>query len=143
MSCSAAAWRGSAPLTYVVIFRRVPSCRWPRLPPELRYHSHNTAKSGVARAGVYRLGHTCGRAVTLAVIGSTQVRSPFEHLTRDADIGLLWVITPLLVAATRVCYRTAGFVNQVMSCIPVGCPFPDVADHVIQPKAVGGEDTDW
>src|SRR4029453_8236595 len=94
--------------------------------------AHNTAKADMTGASVYRLRHARRRTITTAVVGGAQMRPTFDHLTRDLEARLLWVVDLLPFSAARICHGAAGFGRYVLAGIPVGRPFPNVADDVIE-----------
>ena len=76
-----------------------------------------------------------------AIIRSAQVRTAFDHLARNFDLGLAWIVAPLLDSAPRVFRNAAGFrrVSIVLLREPVGGPFPYIADHVVNAVTVRRE----
>src|SRR6185503_13295133 len=98
----------------------------------------------MARRGVDGLGVARRGPIAAAVVGGAEVRAALEHLARDADAGLAGVVARLLAPAARIARHAAwlGCVGLVPRGVPVGGPFPDVADHVVEAVAVGWEGRD-
>ena len=69
------------------------------------------------------------------------MRTAFDHLARNFDLGLAWIVAPLLDSAPRVFRNAAGFrrVSIVLLREPVGGPFPYIADHVVNAVTVRRE----
>src|SRR5258706_2965227 len=90
---------------------------------------------------INRLGVPRRRAVTAAIVRRAQVRAAFDYFSRYRDLGLAWIKACSLGPAARVFGNAARFrhIGLVLLRIPVGCPFPDVADHVVEAVAVGRE----
>ena len=95
----------------------------------------------MAGRGVDVLGMARRRAVAPAVVRRTEVRAALEHLARDAGARLARIVAALGPGAARVRGDAAGLgrVGLVLGRVPVGRPFPDVADHVVDAVAVGRE----
>src|SRR5678815_524980 len=70
--------------------------------------AHNTAKADMTGASVYRLRHARRRTITTAVVGGAQMRPTFDHLTRDLDARLLWVVALLPFSAARISHGAAA-----------------------------------
>src|SRR5215216_249632 len=103
--------------------------------------SHNAAKADMARGRVDRLSMARRRTVATAIVWRTQMRAAFEHLAWNSDVGLARVVARCL-GSTAWIFRNAARlrrVSLVLLRIPVGRPFPDVADHVVETVAVGRE----
>src|SRR5437868_10634035 len=84
---------------------------------------------------------TRGRTIAAAVVGSAEVRAAFKHLAWNPDLRLTRVVARGLGSAARI-FRNAACLWRIgfMSLrIPIDCPFPDIADHVVQAVAVGRE----
>src|SRR5258706_4415155 len=90
---------------------------------------------------INRLGVPRRRAVTAAIVRRAQVRAAFDYFSRYRDLGLAWIKACSLGPAARVFGNAARFrhIGLVLLRIPVGRPFPDVADHVVEAVAVGRE----
>src|SRR3954465_345235 len=93
----------------------------------------HAAKPEMAGGGVDRLGMARGGPIAPAVVRRAQMRAALDHLARDLDVGLAGVVAPLLGTAARIFRHTARLrrVGLMLLRIPVGGPFPDVADHVV------------
>src|SRR5690242_3710359 len=76
-----------------------------------RLLSNDATETDMARRGVHRLCMTRSRAVAAAVIWRTQVRATFQHLTRDLDFGLAWIVARLLATAREIDRDAAGLVG--------------------------------
>src|SRR3974390_425875 len=102
------------------------------------FRPSNEANSHMASGGVDGLGHSGRRAIAPAVIWCAEERTPFNHLSRNLDAGEQRIVT-LLTISPGNCSAAACFLPRMVRGIPVGCPFPDVADHVVQPITIGRE----
>src|SRR6266481_1362263 len=102
-------------------------------------HSGNAPEADMACRGVDRLGMTRGRTIAAAVVGSAEMRAAFKHLAWNPDIRLTRVVTRSLRSAAWILGNAARLrrIGLVLLRIPIGRPFPDVADHVVQAIAVG------
>src|SRR5215831_17431646 len=69
------------------------------------------------------------------------MRTAFQNFARNPDLGLAGVVAGVLTAAPRVEWDTAGLigVGLVSRGVPVGGPFPHIADHVVDAVAVWRE----
>src|SRR5262249_15241511 len=83
-------------------------------------------------------------AVTAAVIRRAQMRAALQHFARNPYFGLARVIARILATAPRVDRDAAGLlgIGLVSGRIPVGRPFPHIADHVVDAVAVWREGGD-
>src|SRR5712672_4362516 len=82
-----------------------------------------------------------GRAVTAAIVRRAQVRAALKHLAWNPDIRLTRVVARGLGSAARI-FRNATRLRRigfVLLRIPIGRPFPDIAEHVVQAVAVSRE----
>src|SRR5262245_266229 len=72
------------------------------------------------------------------------MRAALEHLARNPDAWLAGVVARGLRAAARVLRDAAGLrgVGRMLRGPPVGGPFPDIADHVVEAVAVGRKGRD-
>ena len=95
----------------------------------------------MAGRGVDRLGMARRGAIAPAIVGRAEMRAALQHLARDAHGGLARVVARFQRAAARILRHAAGLgrVGGVPGRIPVGRPFPDIADHVVHAVAVGRE----
>src|SRR5262249_26442992 len=107
----------------------------------LSLFSDDTPKSEMARGRIDRLRMARGRAIAAAVVWRAQMRAAFDDLAGDLDVGLAGVVAPLLASPARVLRHAAGLgrVGLVPRRVPIGGPFPDVADHVVHAVAIGRE----
>ena len=82
-----------------------------------------------------------GRTIAPAIVGRAQVRAALDHLARNPDLRLAGVVALLLAPAARILRDAARpcRVGLVLGGEPVGGPFPDVADHVVEAVAVRRE----
>src|SRR5258707_10666222 len=99
----------------------------------------------MARGGVDRLRMARCRPVTSAVVRRAQMRAALDDLPWNFHIGRSGVEAVGLAAAARVLRNAAGLcrIRLMFWRIPVGGPFPDVADHVVQPVPVWRESSHW
>src|SRR5712671_6056093 len=84
---------------------------------------------------------TRGRTIAAAVIGSAEMRAALEHLAWSPDVRLTRVVARGLWSAARI-FRNAARLRRIgvmLLRIPIGRPFPDIADHVVEAVAVGRE----
>src|SRR6478609_938536 len=74
------------------------------------------------------------RPVASAVIRRAQMRAAFDDLLWNLHIGRSGVVAVVLTPAARVLRNAAGLrrIRPMLWRIPVGRPFPDVADHVVE-----------
>src|SRR5450755_3350020 len=87
---------------------------------------------------------SCGRSIAAAIVGRTEMRAAFEDLPGDADLRKAGIEAFVLRAAAGI-FRNAARLLRVrfMSLrIPVGRPFPDIPDHVVDAVAVRREGRD-
>src|SRR6266566_8510080 len=100
-----------------------------------------TAEADMAGRGINRLGNTCRRAITQAVIRRAEERPAFEHLSWDAELRLRRINTLLSCPPSRIDRDAAcpGRVFWMMLLVPVRRPFPYIASHIIQPIAIRWE----
>ena len=92
----------------------------------------------MAGRGIDRLGMAGGRPITPAVVRRTEVRAAFQNLARNFDVRQARIVALLLPPAPRVFGNAAGLrrVGLVLRRVPIGRPFPDIADHVVQAVAI-------
>ena len=107
----------------------------------IRRDIDNTPEADMARRRINRLGNTCRRAITQAVIGRAEEGPAFEHLSWDAELRLRRINTLLSCPPSRIDRDAAcpGRVFWMMLLVPVRRPFPHIASHVIQPIAIRRE----
>src|SRR4051794_37257150 len=92
----------------------------------------------MAGGGIDSLGVARGRAVTPAIVRSAEMRAALDYLAGDIDVRKAGVVACLLRAAARI-FRNAAClwrVGFVLLGVPIGGPFPGVADHVLHAVAV-------
>src|SRR5258705_1264612 len=106
--------------------------------------SDDAPKTDMAGGGVDRLGVAGSGTIAPAVIRRAQMRAAFDDLAGNFDGRLARIVTRGLGAAARVFRNGAGFwhVGFMLLRVPVGGPFPDIADHVVNAIAVGRERRD-
>src|SRR6266571_6920257 len=107
----------------------------------IRRDIDNTPEADMARRRINRLGNTCRRAITQAVIRRAEEGPTFEHLSWDTDLRLCRINTLLFCPPSRIERDAAcrGRVCWMMLLVPVRRPFPHIARHVIQTIAIGRE----
>ena len=95
----------------------------------------------MARRCVHRLWMTRGRTVAAAVIRRAQVRAAFKHLARNPDVGHAGIVArlPRGHRAGSPGYSRPWGIGLVFGRVPIGGPFPHVADHVVDAIAVRRE----
>src|SRR6185295_4917981 len=100
--------------------------------------SFDAAEPNVTGRSVDRFGMARRRPVATAVIGRAQMRPTLEHLARDLDVGRTRVVALVFATAARVFRDTAGLrrIGLMLGRVPIGRPFPDIADHVVEAIAV-------
>src|SRR5215471_12630548 len=78
------------------------------------------------------------RAITAAIIRRAKVRATLEHLAWNPDLRLAGIVACGLGAAAWIFWNATRFrrVGFVAARPPIGCPFPDVPDHVVGAIAV-------
>src|SRR6266480_3088718 len=112
-----------------------------RIRSMIRRDIDNTPEADMARRGINRLGNTCRRAITQAVIRRAEEGPAFEHFSWDADLWLCRINTLLSCPPSRIDRDAArpGRVCWMPLLVPVRRPFPHIARHVIQPIAIRWE----
>src|SRR5579862_5298941 len=100
--------------------------------------SNDAAESEVARRRIDVLGMTRRRPVAAAVVRRAQMRAALDDLARDLAVGLARIVALGLAPAARIFRNAAGLcrVGLVLGRPPVGRPFPDIADHVVDAVVV-------
>src|SRR5450432_2368895 len=95
----------------------------------------------MAGGSVDCLGVPRGGTVTPAVIRRAKVRAALDDLAGNLDVRLARIVAPALGATARVFRYAAGFrrVGFVLLGVPVGRPFPGIADHVVNAVSVWRE----
>ena len=95
----------------------------------------------MACGGIDRLRMARCRPVTSAVVRRAQMRAAFDDLPWDLHICRSGIEAVGLAAAARILRNAAGLcrIGLMFWRIPVGRPFPDVADHVVQSVRVRRE----
>src|SRR5437773_387791 len=81
---------------------------------------------------------TRGGTIAATVIRSAEMRAALKHLAWNPDIWLTRVVARGLGPAARV-FRNAARLRRigfVLLRIPIGRPFPDIPDHVVDAVAV-------
>src|SRR5262245_14443897 len=104
----------------------------------------DAAEAHVTRRRVDSLRVPCRRPVAAAVVGRAKVRAALDHLAWNPDVGLARVIARTFGPAARILRDATRLrrVGLVLLRKPVGRPFPDIADHVVDAVAVGREGRD-
>src|SRR5947209_8563738 len=102
----------------------------------------DATEADMAHARVDGLRMARRRTVAPAVVGRAEVGAALDHLARNAAYRIPRVETAGLCAIARIGGNAARGTDVVAGREPVGRPFPDIADHVVQPVAVGGKATD-
>src|SRR5215469_6776639 len=96
-------------------------------------------------AGIDHLRRTRCRTKTQAIIRRAQMRAAFEHLARDAEGGMPWIVT-LLDGRSAFAYTAAAgdltALTIVRGAIPIRGPLPDVAGHVEEAVPIRRKRTD-
>src|SRR5580765_837406 len=84
------------------------------------------------------------RPVASAVIRRAQMRAAFDDLLWNLHVARSGVVAVVLAPAARVLRNAAGLhrIRLMLWRIPVGRPFPDVADHVVKSVTVWRECAD-
>src|SRR6201999_1124005 len=84
------------------------------------------------------------RSIAAAIVRSAEVRAALEHLAWNLDVGVARIEARVLTATARVLRNTARLwrVRFMLLRIPVGRPFPDIPDHVVDAVAVRREGRD-
>src|SRR5215207_10432081 len=106
--------------------------------------SPDAAEAEMTGGCVDLLGMARSRSIASAVVRRAQVRAALDDLARDPDVRRGRVVAAVLAPAARVLRDAAGFrrVAFVLLRVPVGRPFPDIADHVVDAMAVRRERSD-
>src|SRR5437763_3306649 len=131
------------------ILRRFVPCSSRAFPASCHYSWRNplpgdAPEADMACRGVDRLGMTRGRPIAATVIGSAKMRTAFKHLAWNPDVRMTRVVAGGLGPAARIFRNAARLwrIGFMLRRIPIVSPFPDIADHVVQPVAVGRECSD-
>src|SRR5580704_19416298 len=84
---------------------------------------------------------TRGRTIAATIVRRAQVRATLDYLARDSDVRLAAVVALILAPAARIFRNAARLrcVGLVFCRPPIRCPFPDVADHVVEAVAIRRE----
>src|SRR5512133_3486500 len=90
----------------------------------------------MANGGINRLRHSCGGPVTAAVVRRTKERAALDDAPRDRDIRHLWIAT-LHSKQLNIHGSTTGSNHRMSRRVPVRGPLPHIADHVVDPIAIG------
>src|SRR4051794_18249821 len=106
--------------------------------------SPDAAEAEVTCRCVDLLGMARRRPIASAVVRRAQVRAALNDLARDPDVRRGRVVAAVLAPPVRVLRDAAGLrrVALVLLRVPVGRPFPDIADHVVDAMAVRWEGGD-
>src|SRR6267142_1465418 len=82
---------------------------------------------------------TRGRTIAATVIRGAKMRAALEHLAWNPNFRIMGVVARGLVPAARILWNAARLrrIGFMLLRIPIGRPFPDVADHVVQAVSVG------
>src|SRR5215831_11444250 len=88
---------------------------------------------------------TSCRAIATAIVRRAQVRATLHNLVRNFNLRLTRIVACGLASAAGIFRNTAGFqrIGLMLRRVPVGGPFPDIADHVVDPVAVGWKGGHW
>src|SRR5690349_15069287 len=99
----------------------------------------------MARRRVDVFGMARGWPVAAAVIRRTQMRAAFDDLAGNLGRWQAWIVAVLFTSAARIFRNAArlGRVGRVLGGPPVGGPFPDIADHVVDAVAVWRKRHHW
>src|ERR1700730_15399336 len=92
----------------------------------------------MACRGVDRLRVPCGGPVAAAIVRRAEMRAAFQDLPGNPYLWLAGIEASVLPSAAWIFRNAAGLrrVRFMLGRIPVGGPFPDIADHVVDPVAV-------
>src|SRR5690349_12276603 len=98
----------------------------------------------MAGGSVDRLCVSRCRPVASAVVRRAQMRAALDDLAWNFHVGGSGVIAVRLAGTTRVLGDAAGLcgIRLVLWRIPIGGPFPDVADHVVHAITIRRECAD-
>src|SRR6185312_4475003 len=103
--------------------------------------SYDASKTNMARGRIHRLRVARGRTVAAAVARRAKMRAALEDLAGNFDFRQTRIVAVLLTSAAGV-FRDAarlGRIGFVLGGPPIRGPFPDIADHVVEPIAVRRE----
>src|SRR3569832_1442586 len=92
--------------------------------------------------GIDRLGHSCRRPVTPAVIWRAQERPAFHHSAWNCNVRLTRINTLFARASTRIDAAAATVLNFAVLLIPVRGPLPNISGHLIKSVSVCSERAD-
>src|SRR6266700_120277 len=108
------------------------------------FRSPDASKSHVTRGRIDRLGVSRGGPVAAAIVWRAQMRAAFQNLAGNSDLRLAEIEAFVLHSAARI-FRNAARLRHIgfMSLrVPIGRPFPDIPDHVVNAVAVRREGRD-
>src|SRR5882762_1056547 len=98
----------------------------------------DASEPNVTGGRIDRLRVSCGRPIAAAIVRRAQMRAAFQNFPWDAYLRQAGIEAFVLASAARI-LRNAARLRRVcfMSWrIPVGRPFPDIPDHVVDAVAV-------
>src|SRR5258707_7537034 len=81
------------------------------------------------------------RPIAAAIIRRAEMRAALDHLARDFDIWLARVEAGFFAPAARIFGNAARLrrIGIVFLRVPIGGPFPDIADHVADAVSIRRE----
>src|SRR5258705_1467938 len=88
---------------------------------------------------------TRGGAIAAAIIGSAEMRAALKHLAWNLGVRVARAVACGLRPAARIFWNATRLrrVSVMLLRIPIGRPFPDIADHVVQAVTIGRKGGDW
>src|SRR6266446_6132460 len=100
--------------------------------------SDDASETDVTCGRVHRLSMARRRTIAPAVVGRTKMGASLQHLAWNTNRGLARIVACFHRPAARVLRHAAGLrrIGLVLFRVPVGRPFPDIADHVEDAVAV-------
>src|SRR4029453_7870107 len=106
--------------------------------------SPDASKAKMTRGSIDRLRMARCRPVASAVVRRAKIAAAFDDLLWNLHIGRSGVIAVVFAPAARVLRNATGLrrICLMLWRIPVGRPFPDVADNVVQAVTVWRECAD-
>src|SRR5882757_7121408 len=98
----------------------------------------DASKANVTGGRIDRLRVSRGRPIAAAIVRRAQMRAAFQNLPWDAYLWQAGIEAFVLASAAGIFRNAAGLrsVRFVSWRIPVGRPFPDIPDHVVDAVAV-------
>src|SRR5947208_17017068 len=95
----------------------------------------------MAHRGIDRLCMTRGRPVAAAIVRRTKMGATLHDFARNSNVRLARIVAFVLARASRIFWDAARACRDrdVSGYVPIGSPFPDIADHIVKTVAIRRE----